>query len=276
LRELPLHELATMTRYDAEVAIRARVQTIYLGEQQVLTRVLGRPKLFLSTTDLGFAGHVMLDGYWEIWLTLFFARNVRPGMTVVDVGANFGYYTILLGDSVGASGRVIAVEPVPSTASLLDRSVQLNGHSGRTQIVRAALGRDASGEAHLIIPAGEPKNATVVPHKEPGTITVPTTNLDTLAEGLDRLDLVKIDAEGAEVNILAGMEKTIARLKPAVLLEFNAARYPDGRAFLDQLKKLFYRIRALNFDAALVDVTDADLLGTQLGEDWLLYLEAKP
>src|SRR5262245_34051536 len=108
-----------MSRAEAERAIKARVQTAYLGHGRVLARVLGEYKIFLSSDDLGFSCHVMLDGYWESWLTLFFMRHIKPGMTVVDVGANFGYYTVLFGGAVGATGRVIAIEPVPSTVALL-------------------------------------------------------------------------------------------------------------------------------------------------------------
>jgi hypothetical protein len=84
---------------------------------RVLARVLGGPKIFLSADDLGFGCHLMLDGYWESWLTLFFARYVTPGKTVIDVGANFGYYTILFAAGVGPSGRVVAIEPVPAIVS---------------------------------------------------------------------------------------------------------------------------------------------------------------
>ena len=121
--ELRLSDLAEMGRDDAEAAIRARSQAVALGDGRILARVLGRNKMFLLANDHGFAAHVMLDGFWESWITLFFARNVRPGMTVIDVGANFGYYTCVFADAVGASGRVIAIEPAPVTARLLRDTV---------------------------------------------------------------------------------------------------------------------------------------------------------
>ena len=101
LSPLSISALGFMPRPEAEAEIRARVQTVYLGRQTVLSRVLGFNKMFLSTTDLGFSLHVMLDGFWEIWLTLFFARSVKAGMVALDIGANFGYYSVLLGAAVG-------------------------------------------------------------------------------------------------------------------------------------------------------------------------------
>jgi FkbM family methyltransferase len=276
MRDLHVSELGTMSRADAELAIRERVRTVYLGDKCVLARVLGRQKLFLSTDDTGFGCNVMLDGYWEIWLTQFFARTVKPGMTVIDVGANFGYYSILFGEAVGPRGHVIAVEPVPATAAMLTRSIALNGYTGTTTIVQAALGQEPAGHAHLIIPGNEPKNATVIAAAAPGSFEVPLTNLDTLALHRDRVDLIKIDAEGAEIEILAGMRQLIERHAPAVMLEFNAARYPDRAvAFLASLRRQFQRIRMLDFDGELKTVSDSQLLDASSNEDWLLFLEVQ-
>ena len=111
------HHLATQPRQRLEAAIRRRVQTAYLGEGVVLARILGRQKIFLRSADRGFACHLMLDGFWEIWLTQYLAGCVRPGMTVIDVGANYGYYTLLLADAVGEAGHVIAVEPNPDAVA---------------------------------------------------------------------------------------------------------------------------------------------------------------
>src|ERR1700731_692630 len=137
-----------MTAAQAEKEIRARARAVYLGDHLTLARVLGHSKMLLPTTDVGFASHVMLDGFWEIWLTLFFARLVMPGMTVIDVGANFGYYTLLFGHAVGPSGHVIAIEPVPATAAILARTIELNGLTGRTQLVAAAAWDRPDIEVH--------------------------------------------------------------------------------------------------------------------------------
>jgi FkbM family methyltransferase len=274
LNELYLADLARMTRQTAERAIRARVQTVYLGDKLILARILGRPKILLSTEDLGFAYHLMLDGYWEIWLTQFFARIAKPGMTVIDVGANFGYYTVLFGDAVGASGRVIAIEPVPSTAAALRKTIDLNGLTRTTHLVVAAASDRDGVETYIVIPPGEPKNATVIASPQEGSTVVPTVTIDHLTRDLDRVDIVKIDAEGSEVAIYAGMKETIAGFRPKILLEFNAARYSNPLAFLSDIKQCYPHIRSLGFDGNLEDVTCDRLIHTRFGEDWLLYLEA--
>jgi FkbM family methyltransferase len=275
LDELYLADLAKMSRSDAERAIRARVQTAYLGDKLILTRILGQPKILLSTQDLGFACHVMLDGFWEIWLTLFFARIIQPGMTVIDVGANFGYYTVLFGQAVGTAGHVIAIEPVPSTVAVLRKTIDLNGLTRTTQLVAAAAGDLDDAEVHIVVPPGEPKNAAVVAEPREGSIVVPSVTIDRLTRDLHRVDVVKIDAEGAEIAILAGMKETIARFKPRILLEFNAARCQDPRIFLTNLGTSYPQISSLDFHGNLEAVRPEVLVDTRFGEDWLLFLEAE-
>jgi FkbM family methyltransferase len=216
----------------------------------------------------------MLDGFWEIWLTLFFARVVQPGMSVMDVGAKFGYYTVLFGHAVGVSGHVIAIEPVPSTAVTLRKTIDLNGLTRTTQLVAAAAGDRDDAKVHIVVPACEPKNAAVVAGARDGSITVPSVTIDRLTRDLDRLDIVKIDAEGAEVAILAGMKETIARFKPSIMLEFNAARCQDPIKFLCDIMASYPQISSLDFDGNLKPTTVDALVDTRVGEDWLLYLQA--
>jgi FkbM family methyltransferase len=274
LDEIPVSALAKMSTAQAEKEIRARARSVYLGDHLTLARVLGHSKMFLPTTDVGFASHLMLDGFWEIWLTRFFARTVEPGMTAIDVGANFGYYTLLFGAAVGPPGHVIAVEPVPSTAAILARTIEVNGLAARTRLVTAAAWDRTDVEVHMLVRPDEPKNAAVIAAPQPGSIAVRTTTVDELTRELARVDVVKIDAEGAEVAIIAGMQETIERFRPSLLLEFNAARYPDPSGFLASIAAKYSRFRALNFDGELETASPRAVVTTRYGEDWLLYFEA--
>ncbi|WP_170921192.1 FkbM family methyltransferase [Enhydrobacter aerosaccus] len=232
-------------------------------------------KIFLRSGDRGFACHVMLDGFWEMWLTQFLAHRVKPGMTAIDVGANFGYFTLLLGDAVGETGRVIAVEPNPDTAALLRETVLLNGHSTRTRVVPHALGARA-GRDWLYSPDGEPKNATLVDKENlPGgrTFEVSTFTLDEIALEYPRVDLIKIDAEGGELNIVAGMQGLIARDHPIIVLEFNAARYPDPGGFLDKLLENYRSAKELSLDGAILPLDSESVLDKTNVQDRILLFE---
>ncbi|MBB3609298.1 FkbM family methyltransferase [Rhizobium sp. BK602] len=274
---LHLHELMAFDRHQAEAAIMERVTSAYLGDHTALVRALGRYKLYIDTRDRGFGSHLILDGFWEIWLTLFCARNVKRGMTVVDVGANFGYYSVLLAELAGDDGHLIAVEPNPHAVDFLRRSVDLNGFSRRARIESVAVGA-ADGEASLYIPHSEPKNASIVsdaftPRAENGRVVkVPVTTLDRLCNASERVDFIKIDAEGAEEAIVEGMRETIDRHRPIIVVEFNAGRYADAGGFLDRLAAIYGSIRRLDFSGESLPVSREELLSVHGGDDSLLVL----
>jgi FkbM family methyltransferase len=274
-------ELASGDRFVLENRCRALTNPVYLGDHTALCRVLGYYKIYLDTADTGFASHVLLDGFWEMWLTIFFARQVQSGMTIIDVGANYGYYTLLFGALVGPQGRVYAVEPNPAVLPKLRRSIGLNGLAGRTTIIEAAAGaRD--GEVNLFAPHGEPKNSSVIAAPEAVApeagrcYKVAQIRLDALAATMPQVHLVKIDAEGAEQDIIAGMQGILRRDKPSLLIEFNPRRYADPAGFLDRLNELYRRMRFINFAAEAIELSRQRVLDDRSGEDWLLLFDEPP
>ena len=281
-RLISLPELKRQDRYELENRCRALTNPVYLGDHTAICRILGSYKLYIDTSDTGFGSHVLLDGYWEMWLTIFFARHLKRGMTVIDVGANFGYYTLLFGALVGEAGHIYAVEPNPAVASRLRRSVDLNGLTPRTTIVEAAAGSVDGGEVVLYAPHGEPKNGTIVTSTaaispDLGTIhKVRQVSLDEVAARASRIDFVKIDAEGAEEAVIAGMMRTLVRDRPSLILEFNAARYRDARGFVDQLRAIYNRMRYIDWEGNAVSITASQVTSDRWGEDWLLYFDQSP
>jgi FkbM family methyltransferase len=272
-------ELTTEDRFILESRCRALTNPVYLGNDTALCRMLGFCKIYLNTTDTGFGCHLLLDGFWEMWVTIFLARQIKPGMTVIDVGANYGYYTLLFGALVGPTGRVYAVEPNPAVIPKLRRSIDLNGLASRVTLVEAAAGAVEGGEANLFAPHGEPKNATIVTMQETADsplgvfYRVPRTTADNFAAAATRIDFVKIDAEGAEEAVIAGMMNILTRDKPGLILEFNAARYHNPSSFVEKLTAVYSRMRYIDYQCNASPVTVDDLLSKNWGEDWLLYLD---
>jgi hypothetical protein len=126
-------------RTQLEAAIRRRCHTIPVEQHTILCRILGRYKFYVDCRDRGLAPHLMLDGYWEYWVSDFMWRNIKPGDTVIDVGANLGYYSVLMADLVGSTGRVVSFEPNPRLFELLQRNVGINGFTRRTQCYPRAV-----------------------------------------------------------------------------------------------------------------------------------------
>ena len=275
LDRLDIEEFAYRSKRALEALCRARAQPVYLGENEGLCRILGRYKLFVDTRDQGLGAHLLLDGSWEMGLTMHIARHVRAGMTAVDVGANFGYYTILLGALVGEHGQVYAVEPAPATAALLRRSVELNGFDRFTTVIEAAAGASERDAALLYVPYREPKNAAIVAAPEmvdatAGTLhPVAEARIDTLLAER-RVDFVKIDAEGAEEAVIAGMLATLRRDRPHLVLEVNAARAADPAALLKALGMIYDPPRRLDLHGNRHAATERQLPTRRVGRDWLL------
>jgi FkbM family methyltransferase len=151
-----------------------------------------------------------------------FKAAVRPGAVVFDVGANIGAYTILFAQWIGATGRVVAFEPSPRSIAGLREQVRLNGVSDRVEIVEAAVSH-GPGSAAFDCGGASGANA-LVPDAEPGAhvIRVETTSLDAFcaARGMHP-SIVKIDVEGAELDVLRGGRETLARPDLTAFVEFH-------------------------------------------------------
>jgi FkbM family methyltransferase len=271
-----VRDMAKLSRADGEATVRAFCQSHYMGDKTTLCRCLGRYNMFLDTRDTGLVPHIVADGFWEYWNTQFMVATVKPGMTVMDVGANFGYFSLLMSDLVGPDGRVICVEPNPEIVACLRRSLCVNGFEARASISEVALGKNPSGSATFCIPLTAFMNGCVVSGAQSTQsggrmLTVAATNIDTLTKDLKRLDFLKIDAEGAEADILEGMAGTIERFHPALFMEVNAGRKYDIRALHATLAKNYRSICYVDFDAQVKPLTVERLATENIGEDRMLY-----
>jgi FkbM family methyltransferase len=278
---ISLEELATKDRFVLERDCRAQTQPVYLGDHTALCRILGRYKFYVDTRDQGFGSNILLDGFWEMWLTIAMSRSLKPGMIVIDIGANFGYYSLLMADLVGPGGRVIAVEPNPHVTPKLRASLALNGFAGRTQVVEAAAGAVSEGSASLYATVAEPKNATIVDDSyvaDPKIATissVPLWTAEAVEREFGRIDFLKIDAEGAEEDIISGLRPILAKHSPDLVLEFNAPRYQDAGRFLGEISSFYAEMCFVGNSGRLEPIGPGAVLTQQVGEDWLLYFRGK-
>lgn len=150
-----------------------------------------------------------------------FRAIVTPGSTVLDVGANVGAYTLLFAQWAGPAGRVIAFEPAPASIAGLRRQLRLNGLTGRVEVVQAAVSGSV-GTASFACDGASGANALGPAPDAARTITVPTTTIDAFcAERAVRPDMIKIDVEGAELDVLRGARSTLASPSIAVFIEFH-------------------------------------------------------
>ena len=177
-----------------------------------------------------------------------FRSTVRPGMVALDVGANVGAYSLLLGRWTGPSGAVFAFEPAPDPFNGLVRHIHLNGLDDVVKPMRLAIG-DASSNARLLLAgtAGESRLATAV-DSSASIVTVPVTTIDEFcAQERIEPDFIKIDIEGFELAALRGARETIRARRHALSLfvEMHPTLWPTlGLLQADILEEL--RIQSLD------------------------------
>ena len=274
-QQLGLDAIAGLDCGELENLSRELASPMYLGDHVGLCRILGRYKLYLDTRDIALAAHVLLDGYWESWITQFVARRVQRGWTAIDVGANVGYYSLLLADLVGPEGHVFAVEPNPALTPLLRRSVALNGFAQRTTVCEVAAGSPDDRFTRLMIPDRSPGQSALVADPDlamPDCINleVPIATLDSLVGPGRRVDFIKLDAEGSEQRIVAGMAGILETHRPEMLLEFNPGRYDQPAAFLAYLADLYGSLRQIDIAGKAVPIAAEQVLATET--EWMLFL----
>lgn len=211
----------------------ARTPATYVGNGRVLTRTAGGLKMYVAANDVCISPHIILDGVWEEWTEASLRRVVTRGMRVLEIGANVGYFTLLMAQLVGPSGYVYAFECDPELAQIAEDNAEINGFADRVTIDRRAVGETA-GIAQFRRAQRHRGGGTLVSHlqqipqlreSERESLTVEVTTVDLLLEQLGRVDFVKIDAEGAETWILNGGTKLFSdRGRPLrVMIEFCPA-----------------------------------------------------
>jgi FkbM family methyltransferase len=161
-------------------------------------------------------GSVNLDGH-EAELRPILDGLLPPGGVLVDIGANIGLWTCLLGPK---ASRVIAVEPSEPTAAMLRDNIALNGLTGKVDVLEvAAWDSDEPLDFENPSRTGEPVSGLMRTVPGAGGMIRGTRLDDALPADLDRIDLVKVDTEGADIRALRGMSGHIARFRPVLFVE---------------------------------------------------------
>jgi FkbM family methyltransferase len=166
-------------------------------------------------------------------------------MTFLDIGANIGYFSLLAAAAIGSSGRVVAFEPTPTVASRLRENILLNRFTNVTVVEAAVSGRD--GHAQLSQSTEDPEANSLFGPAGEGMVKVATVSLDDelLRRKITGVDVIKIDAEGSELEVLKGARRLLTTERPAIVLELNPLALESGGTtpdeVLSQLKEYGYR-----------------------------------
>lgn len=193
-------------------------------------------EMFVPRHDLYIGRSLGVYGEYAEQEVALFARYIRDGQTIVDVGANIGAHTLAFA-GLSPAGQVVAIEPEPAHAAILRENLHLNAIAN-VRVVEA-IAAAADGEAR-IAPAdlSQPANfGLFAPDDKPGDHAVPRRALDSL--GLETCDFIKCDVEGMEREVLEGARRTIARLRPVLYVENDRAG--KAMALVALLHEMDYR-----------------------------------
>jgi len=186
-------------------------------------------------------------GVWEPEQTEMILSMLRPGATVLNVGANTGYYALLAAEKVGRQGHVYAFEIQPAILAILRRNVALNGFDDVVTVIPSGC-FSAPGEA-MIESDGDPVQARIALQTGDG-IRVPLTTIDLFVAGAELrcVDIILIDTEGADFEVLKGSEHLLERDHPTVIAEVHLLNVFGGsdRELITFMERFGYRSTELS------------------------------
>lgn len=218
---------------------------IYIGNNRMLVTLQTGGKIHALADDLSVTTGLLLDGYFEAGLTNYIGANVHEGMNVVDVGANIGYFSVLLGYKVGNAGKVTAYEPNTKVHQLLLDNLTLNEHKKNAVVHKKGV-YSKSDELTFHVSERFQGNSSIKEHSdrylddfksdEFSELTIKTVALDE--ENLGFIDFLKIDTEGGEYHVFKGMKNILDNKQVAtVVFELNKSMLQeDIEPFYELLK----------------------------------------
>lgn len=204
-------------------------------------------KMFVGDDPLG----LLLNAIWEPNETKVVQKNVKSGMTILDIGANSGYYSIKCSKLVGETGKVYAFEPEPTNFGLLSTNVEINSLKNVTQF-RLAVSDKNERNCLYVYPEATGNHSLSYRGGTPSQLEVHCVRLDDFLpeQGVEKVDFIKMDIEGSEGRALEGMVKTIERnpqlkimteVNPAVL----TASSTNPICYLRRLESLGFRLEEI-------------------------------
>lgn len=198
------------------------------------------------------ASYMHFKGHLEPGLVKLFSSMVKRGMTIVDIGANIGIYTLLAARNLYGEGKIYSFEPTPRIYNILKNNIQLNGFleqdiirlnqvalSDKEGVSQFAVFNDNCGHNSLF-PKSLNNNL-----EQQEIIEVSTRILDEVLGNGEKIDIVKLDAEGAEPFILRGMQRTIAtNPEISIFMEFAPEHIlrsgVDLLSFIQELEQVYH------------------------------------
>lgn len=217
--------VARLARWARDVVFTAMVWKDGVANERIVETDVHHGRMYVDLADNGVSRTLYINGLYEPGLTEACSTIAEPGMTVVDVGANIGYFTIPFSEIVGDSGKVYAFEADPRNADVLERNIRLRDCSN-VEVSQVAVS-DTSSDVEFQLSDDQFSRSRILDSSNT-TETVDEVETVTLDQELsESVDLLKVDVVGAELKILRGAMGLIEQSKPRIVLPHLPHKWGD-------------------------------------------------
>jgi FkbM family methyltransferase len=204
-----------------------------------------KKSLKINIPKTGCGSLIYYQGYSELETADFMMRFLRPGMTLIDVGAHIGEYTLIAAQVVGESGQVHGFEPMPKLFPILSENVRINNLRNVNLNCMAVSNRTGEIEFEVF---DDPSISSIRKQVTSGSeqlVTVKTTSLDAYCSQINtKIDLIKVDVEGAEKLVFEGAEQLMSlpsSKAPVWLFEYSPHAYASFGYLASDLMNLLHQ-----------------------------------
>jgi FkbM family methyltransferase len=233
------HGCGVMSKY----LVKRMLYSIQKGvmKQRHVVRNVHNYEMILDLYDLGLSRVLIFFGTRELDHKLILERELKHGMTMLDLGANIGYYAIMESKLIGDSGYIYALEPHPANVELLKNNIQLNKISDRIEVHQ--MGGSNKNSVEKLCVSAESNLHSFVKDKNSSneTVDVPTTTIPEFCKGRKKIDFIRMDIEGYEIEVLEGLLPALEddSFRPSILFETHRPKYSVDHTIKGSLKAMF-------------------------------------
>jgi len=258
-----------ITSQAAEFYVRTFRDGALIDQDHLVAKLHNGMSIIVNKYDRCVCWFVRLVGYWDSSETKAIGHLIKKGATVVEVGSNFGAHTLYMGDLVGAHGKVFAFEANPNVSKYLKQSVTMNKLDDRVQVFDMALsnkayngfmsyGVDNIGGGFILPESAE----TTAKCQDNSCTPIQVGVLDEVLRD-QKVDVLKMDVEGAEFWVLEGAKHVLANPDLTLIMEWSTDHLRrnkvDIKAFVDLLKHDNFQVWAITRNGKLQPIDYASL-----------------
>lgn len=285
-----------MKQYHVEVVSElSRVKhsgIIYLSEKEIVAQLFSGLKIYLDPRDIAVAQHMALDAIWEYRITNAWLNVLKPTDTVIDIGANFGYFGALAAQKTDKKrSKIVFFEANPNLIPYMRKTLAVNWLNEQSVIENLAIS-DKVGKVNLTVLKDYVGSSSLhtLEHMETymhekmylepeEVISVEATTIDAYCakNNIKSVDLIKMDIEGYEEKAYKGMKK-IVQSSPSITLfiEFTKESYEHPEKFYNEMLKDFGHLYLIDQDANIVKPKHTDYASVVSGsDDWVMPIFSK-